>query len=602
METTTGMYLEGGKERMKKLKISILLIGIILLIMALMFSNVYATDNTTQELNFKDPNLQKAILEEVGKTQNDKLTMADIENHLQNNNGLSLMNSGITDLTGLGDILEKYKVEWIYLNDNNISNISELSKAKSLKLLWIWNNKIEDVTSLANLTELESFKASDNKISDISALKNLKKMNSLILENNNIRDISVIQNFPNLEVLMMSDNQIEDISAIKDLKKLSYITFDNNKIKDISCMQVESIVNSSDDVDSYSGFGHIVTVNNNYIDFSKPQNQQIVDRFKKAGWKDNFEEQDGDVFQYMPQKELPVTAQIDIVNANEETQVRAGDNEDLYCLIDVPTDTIYKDCYYRLYFKEYVGKNVNVEGLGTFTFDKKGNTEIVDGEQYIYKCKIANPEIFYRAGIKEYSVTYTVENTNKTYTTKFEIKVTGLEVKTYEVKADKKVGISLTGAMGSNNSLEVNTIDKQDETYVEMASMLNVDKENMDIYAYDINVEGQYEGELTLTFGVGQEYNGRKANVLHMKKDNTTEKFEVIVENGKVTVKVNGLSPFMIAIENTNTTETPKEETKKEHKLDETPKTGETFAVTRILSVIALISLAGIVITNKYKK
>ena len=137
METTTGMYLEGGKERMKKLKISILLIGIILLIMALMFSNVYATDNTTQELNFKDPNLQKAILEEVGKTQNDKLTMADIENHLQNNNGLSLMNSGITDLTGLGDILEKYKVEWIYLNDNNISNISELSKAKSLKLLWI---------------------------------------------------------------------------------------------------------------------------------------------------------------------------------------------------------------------------------------------------------------------------------------------------------------------------------------------------------------------------------------------------------------------------------------------------------------------------------
>lgn len=587
---------------MKKLKILIVLIGIMLLIMTVMFSNVYAIDSTNEELNFKDPNLQKAMLEMVGKTQKDKLTMADIEKYLQNNKGLSLMDSGITDLTGLGNILEKYKVEWLYLNNNKISDISELSKVKSLKILLIFNNNVQNFNALATLTELESLDASNNNISDLSPLNGLNKMNSLILDNNNIRDISIIQNFPNLEVIKMDNNQIEDISVIRELKKLSYISFSNNKIKDISCMQVEAIVNSSDNVNSGSGFGHVVTVDNNYIDFSKPENKQIIDRFKKSGWNDNFEEQDGDVFKYMPQKELPVTAIIDIVDKEGKTQAGAGEDDTLYSMIDVPTGSHYGECYYQLYLKSYVGKSFNVNGLGTFNFEKKDNVSDY-GEQYIYKCKIANPDFFYKAGIKEYSVTYTVEASSKTYTTKFKIKVTGLEVKTYEVKADKKIAISLTGAMG-NNSLEVNTIDKENRTYVEMVSMFNIDKENMDIYAYDINVQGQYEGELTLTFNVGQEYNGRKAGILHIKKDNTTEKFEEIVENGKVTVKVNGLSPFMIAIENTNNSkiETPKEETKKEHKLDETPKTGTTFEVASILSIIALITISGIVITNKYKK
>lgn len=297
-----------------------------------------------------------------------------------------------------------------------------------------------------------------------------------------------------------------------------------------------------------------------------------------------------------------ITAIIDIVDKDGETQVAGGTDEDLYCLREMPTGLNYGEWYYQLYFDEYVGKSLKIDGLGTFAFDKKGETE-TEGEKYIYKCKITNPEMFYKAGTHKYSVTYTVEKTNKTYTTNIEISITGLEIKTYEVKADKKVGISLTGAMG-NNSLDVNTIGKQDKTYVEMASMLNVDNENMDIYAYDINVEGQYEGELTLTFDVGQEYNGRKASILHIKKDNTTEKFEAIVENGKVTVTVNGLSPFMVAIENTTNTktETPKEETKKEHKLDETPKTGTTFEVASILLIIALISISGIVIANKYKK
>lgn len=245
-----------------------------------------------------------------------------------------------------------------------------------------------------------------------------------------------------------------------------------------------------------------------------------------------------------------VTAIIDIVDKNGASQPRMGGADDLYSFIGLPKGSNYGECYYQLYFEEYVGNTLSVEGLGTFTYEKKEDVGM-QNEQYIYKCKITNPEMFYKAGTHEYSVTYTVEKTNKTYTTKFEIEVNGFEIKTYKVKADKKIGISLTGAMGDKNNLKVDTIDKQDATYVEMVSKLSLNRENVDIYAYDINVEGEYEGELTLTFDVGEEYNGKKANILHM-KDHFIEKFEATVENGKVTVTVTELSPFMIAIENTS--------------------------------------------------
>ncbi len=73
---------------------------------------------------------------------------------------------------------------------------------------------------------------------------------------------------------------------------------------------------------------------------------------------------------------------------------------------------------------------------------------------------------------------------------------------------------------------------------------------------------GEYELTLTgaeklahpidITFNVGAQYNGKKACVLHKKKDGTFEKFEERVLDGKIKINVSELSPFVIAINETN--------------------------------------------------
>ena len=547
METMTSIYLKGGKERMKRIT-KILLFTILILAMVFISNNSFATTGTYENLKYEITNNQVTITGYEGE---------------------------ITNIT-IPEKIEGYPV------------------TKIQDRAFVSCKTLESITIPNSVTQLgESIFMFCENLSNVNLPSNLKNIpDGLFCNCTNLTKITIPNTVTEIGGGAFSDTSIIELVIPNSVTKIWYGAFSN--CANLTTITIPSSVTFLADDGNGDGLFYIEG------EGMTPFEERMTMYVEKGSYAESYAKKYNYMYKIIGNEENneTVTAIIDIVDKDGKTQAGAGEDDTLYSMIDVPTGSNYGECYYQLYLKSYVGKSFNVNGLGTFNFDKKDNVSGY-GEQYIYKCKIANPEFFYKAGIKEYSATYTVEETNKTYTTKFKVKVTGLEVKTYEVKADKKVAISLTGAMG-NNSLEVNTIDKENKTYVEMVSMLNVDNENMDIYAYDINVEGQYEGELTLTFEVGKEYNGRKASILHIKKDNTTEKFEAIVENGKVTITVNGLSPFMIAIENTNNTktETPKEQ----HKLDETPKTGTTFEVASILSIIALISIVGIVTTNKYKK
>ena len=132
-----------------------------------------------------------------------------------------------------------------------------------------------------------------------------------------------------------------------------------------------------------------------------------------------------------------------------------------------------------------------------------------------------------------------------------------------------------------------------------MKNSITNNKNYIWISAYDIKlVGGNYEGELVITFDLGTENDGKTVYIVHKKSDGSFEDFKSIVENGKVTIKVDELSPFLIGYEKTEQLEnTATNETLKDEK-DNTPKTGITsnaypiiFALISILAVgtIALI-------------
>ncbi|MBW3019931.1 leucine-rich repeat domain-containing protein, partial [Candidatus Woesearchaeota archaeon] len=134
---------------------------------------------------------------------------------------------------------EQGNVVWLSLCDKNISDVSEIAKLSTIKLLDL----------------------SHNAISDISQLVNLKNLSKLIIYDNNIKDISALASLPRLETINIVNNPIESIYntrlLFQDINLISGGDFKEPKIpeKPFSKQEfVESIVIDCDVPYEYSKY------------------------------------------------------------------------------------------------------------------------------------------------------------------------------------------------------------------------------------------------------------------------------------------------------------------------------------------------------------
>ena len=123
--------------------------------------------------------------------------------------------------------------------------------------------------------------------------------------------------------------------------------------------------------------------------------------------------------------------------------------------------------------------------------------------------------------------------------------------------------------------------------------------------SYELTLEGAdtLVNPIDITFNVGTEYNGKTVYILHQKKNGTYENFEKKVTDGKVTITVSELSPFVLGVkeEITETDNTTTEETTNKGEKDETPKTG-TIDILGYVLLVSVLSGIGIVALEKNLK
>jgi Leucine-rich repeat (LRR) protein len=183
---------------------------------------------------------------------NDKITDEDIQaiSQLKNLRTLGLINVGLTDISFLE--LNK-NLEEIFLDNNDITDISLFGEFSLLNILTISYNPVKDINPLSKLTSLEYLDVSFTDIDSISGLPEnlislfiqkvniksfneigkLKKMRILNICDNRIDDISFLENLSELEHLYATNNAITDINPLKN-KDLKIIHITGNEIQDYS--------------------------------------------------------------------------------------------------------------------------------------------------------------------------------------------------------------------------------------------------------------------------------------------------------------------------------------------------------------------------------
>jgi Leucine-rich repeat (LRR) protein len=180
------------------------------------------------------------------------------------------------------------------LRGKNISDISPLAGLDKLERLYLWENKITDISPLAELSNLTELNLNSNNISDISPLSNLNKLQKLYLYDNEV-NLVTLQNLKNLTNLSLARNKLSELSPLKELKNLEELNLEENNISDVSPLsQLKNLVwlslsnNNISDTTPLIELSNLTTLQVLWNSISTEQIYQLRESLPNAsiGWPD----------------------------------------------------------------------------------------------------------------------------------------------------------------------------------------------------------------------------------------------------------------------------------------------------------------------------
>lgn len=181
--------------------------GAVFLANKFLFIKTEAT--ATSHIVFKSPLIEKAVRQELGKTNGEPLLAADL--------------TRVSKLLICGNTVYSDWYEHQMYGEAHHLNGVQTDEIGSI-------TTIEDLSKLTNLRELALY---NQNIEDLSPIKGLR-LTRLGLGSNLISDISLVKGFVKLEALNIADNPIQDISPLKDLLYLKDLDISATFISDLS--------------------------------------------------------------------------------------------------------------------------------------------------------------------------------------------------------------------------------------------------------------------------------------------------------------------------------------------------------------------------------
>ena len=146
--------------------------------------------------------------------RDNKISNLDPVSNLINLKELFCDQNNIRDFSALSGLinLEKLSIGNNEVLQIDLSIFENLTKLISFSAPWCG---IDDISFLSHMPDLEFIDLNNNNISDINCLENLENLTYLNLKSNKISDVSAIENFNQLETVYLGDNPIPRDSLLK---------------------------------------------------------------------------------------------------------------------------------------------------------------------------------------------------------------------------------------------------------------------------------------------------------------------------------------------------------------------------------------------------
>ncbi len=138
----------------------------------------------------------------------------------------------IDDLSTLADLVN---LEELYLQDNDLTSLETIPELDKLRVISVANNKnltsLKGIEKPISLEELQANKAGIQDLSGVEALSNLKIVGLMM---NDIENVDVFTSLEHLEDVTLNYNNIKDISAFAGKPKLREFQVYSNAVHDVT--------------------------------------------------------------------------------------------------------------------------------------------------------------------------------------------------------------------------------------------------------------------------------------------------------------------------------------------------------------------------------
>lgn len=126
----------------------------------------------------------------------------------------------------------------ICLSNSGIDDLSPLANLSDLRLVRIGGNpNLYDLSPLSSCKNLEKIVANDTAVTDLSPLKNLPQLREITLSNTKVTDISPLAEIPTLEMIWLYGTPVADVSCLAQLPKLNDLNLLKTEVTDLTAFR-----------------------------------------------------------------------------------------------------------------------------------------------------------------------------------------------------------------------------------------------------------------------------------------------------------------------------------------------------------------------------
>lgn len=215
----------GGRRQYKALRAASLLLGAVLLL-GLGFglgrlTNVFPSE---KGVSFQEPLMEKAVRVQLGKSETEPITTEELlaveQIYLFGNEALREEGDFVSGLSG-------ERSEW---PRGGLTSLEDAVLLPNLKVLYVNYQQLSDISPIAALTGLECVSLRHTRVADISVLAGLPKLKSAVLYDTYVTDMSCLNACTRLTHLEAGETLIPGIDALPKLAPLEMLSLKQVKL------------------------------------------------------------------------------------------------------------------------------------------------------------------------------------------------------------------------------------------------------------------------------------------------------------------------------------------------------------------------------------